>query len=180
MKDKNMHNKQARHYKYQGSSSTECSIGADASMDKGDDFNVETEFKIIVQVADGLFKPVIHRYLDLLVHSLRNTLRTIDFAAVSNSNPQVYIHNTPLQFRQKTSIVGHHITRTAGGEVTLGLGELSTIWEDPQQEKGAPPPYTTQHAETYYATSKLDCRQCLIEGLKEICGCNNCVFCCLR
>ena len=135
-------------------------------MDKGNDFNVETEFKIIVQVADRLFKPVIHRYLDLLVHSLRNTLRTVDFASVSNSNPQVYIQNTPLQFRQKTSIVGHHIIRTAAGEVTLPLGELSTIWEDPHQEKGAPPPYTTQHAETYYASSKLNTMNALLKGIR--------------
>ena len=146
-------------------------------MDKGDDFIVETEFKIKVQVVDRLFKPVIHRYLDLLVHSLRNVLRTVDFASVSNSNPQVLIQNTPLQFRQKTSVVGHHTIRTASGVVTLGLGDLTTIWESPQQEKGAPPPYSSQQAETYYVSSKLSCWECLCEGLKEICSCNNCIFC---
>ena len=112
-------------------------------MDKSDNFPVETELKITVQVDDRLIKPVIHRYLDLLVYSLRNVLRNLDFATVSNCNPQVFIQNTPLQLKQKTSIVGHHTIKTAGGEVTLALGELSTIWEDPRRKEGTPP---IQHA----------------------------------
>ena len=115
---------------------------------------MRTDLAITVEVADKLFKPVIHRYLDLLVGSLRNVLRHVDFAQVSNSTPYVFIQNHPLQVKTATTVTGRHTVRSRGGSVTLGLGELSNIWQvDPEHQTGAPPPYSSAHSETYHANS---------------------------
>ena len=140
-------------------------------MDKKE-LQVRTDFAITVEVQDKLFKPVIHRYLDLLVGSLRNVLRHVDFAQVCNTTPYIYIQNHPLQVKQVTTVTGKHTVRSRGGSVTLGLGELSSIWQvEPEHQAGAPQPYSSAHAETYYAnSSKLNYRECIMNEIGKFVG----------
>ena len=65
---------------------------------------VKANFNITVEIQDRVIRPVVHRYLDLLLTSLKSVMRNVDFASVCNSNPQVYIQNMPLTVHQKVSI----------------------------------------------------------------------------
>ena len=122
--------------------------------------SIRTDFSISVEVNDRIFRPVIHRYLDLLVDSLKTVLRSVDFGTVCNSSPQVYIQNHPLCLKQNISVTGSHRVQVAGAETILGLGELAGPWRASRaqailaNDQLMNPPYVSSHAETYYANSE--------------------------
>ena len=129
---------------------------------------VKANFNITVEIQDRVIRPVVHRYLDLLLTSLRSVMRNVDFASVCNSNPQVYIQNMPLTGHQKVSIGGNHQLSLNKRLLTIGLGELSGAWRQPdtqgtlsadtlQAGSVLPPPYHSHHAETYY-TNQPNCK----------------------
>ena len=125
-------------------------------MENTPELKVKTNLEITVVVNDRVFRPVIHRYLDLLLCSLKQTLRSIDFATVCNSSPQIYIQNHPLNISQQIDISGNHQVEIGGAATLIGLGELSKAWRDTgsqrvlQQDPVHPGPYWTNHAETYF------------------------------
>ena len=50
---------------------------------------VRSDVTLKVIVNDPLYQPIVHRYLDHLIHNLRAALRGINFANITNVNPQV-------------------------------------------------------------------------------------------
>lgn len=124
-----------------------------------DNLKVKTSFEVSVIVHDRVFRPVVHRYLDLLICSLRETLRNIDFGGICNSSPQVYIQNHPLMLGTNINVTGHHEVQLNSEKTVIGLGELSKAWRDTgaqrvlQQDPVLPPPYSSHHAESYFPPS---------------------------
>ena len=120
------------------------------------DLKVKTVLEITVMVNERPFKPVVHRYLDLLICSLRSALRKIDFGSVCNSTPQIFIQNYPLTLGQHLQLQARHHVQIAGDEAVIGLGELSSAWRDSGSQKVLlqdpviAGPYTTNQNETYF------------------------------
>ena len=86
-----------------------------------------TEIKIVVELKDHLLRPLVHRYLDCLIASLKASLQSLDLPAVANQTPQVYIQNVPFQTSQSIRINGTHRFQVRNQMVQFTLGELATL-----------------------------------------------------
>ena len=123
------------------------------------DLTVRTSFEISVDVNDRIYRPIIHRYLDLLIGSLKSTIAQINFATVANINPCIYIQNIPINLQSRVQFTGKHTVQTHTGNTQINLGEFSGSYRDKAQDiLGADyistPPYTSRHAATYAATNR--------------------------
>lgn len=56
-----------------------------------DHLMVRSDLTIRVRVKDPLYQPLVHRYLDHLIFNLRTALRAINFADITNVDPQVRV-----------------------------------------------------------------------------------------
>ena len=62
----------------------------DMEQPKADSLVVRSDLTIKVIVNDPLYQPLVHRYFDHLINNLRDALRNINFAEITNVDPQVY------------------------------------------------------------------------------------------
>ena len=118
-----------------------------------------TEIKITVELKDHLLRPLVHRYLDTLIASLKASLQALDLPAVANQSPQVYIQNLPFQTTQSIRINGHHRFQVRNQLVQFSLGELSSLVQSANNDTVDLP----SHQHTNYTQMSLSTKRDLGE-----------------